>query len=213
MTQSPAYYKKGFDTSVVSAYDLFVNLATFYQMKKYRAEAVKMLNLKKGESVIDFACGTGEFTLLLAEEVGETGKVMGIDLSHKMLNIAIKKSKNYSQISYLRQNFEKTVNGHFDAAVIGLAVHEVPPQVRLNLYKSAYSSLKSKGKLLIMDYAPYSTGIAGLPYRIYLKTVESPYGFEYASEEHEKILKELGFNRLEKRNFLRIFDICIYNKV
>ncbi|MGV8150395.1 MAG: class I SAM-dependent methyltransferase [Candidatus Woesearchaeota archaeon] len=210
---NPKYYKSGFDTSAVKGYDLFVNIASFFQMKKYRREAIELLEIKEGQSAIDFACGTGEFTIILAEKVGVTGKVTGIDLSSKMLEIAISKSKNYPQISYLRQNFEDAPNGTFNVAVIGLAAHEVPREVRMKLYQSAFASLKKGGMLLIMDYAPYNKGIFGLPYRFYLKTVESPYGFEYAGEDHEKDLKQAGFSLINMKTFHRVLDVCIYRKM
>ncbi len=46
------------------------------------------LQLKGGESVLEIGCGTGAVTLPLAQAVGENGRVVGVDLSEPMLDVA-----------------------------------------------------------------------------------------------------------------------------
>jgi SAM-dependent methyltransferase len=41
-----------------------------------------------GESVLDVGCGTGTTTLRLAEAVGRTGQVLGVDISEQQLGLA-----------------------------------------------------------------------------------------------------------------------------
>ncbi|KUH82189.1 MULTISPECIES: class I SAM-dependent methyltransferase [unclassified Mycobacterium] len=43
---------------------------------------------ESGEYVVDIACGTGVVTRLAAERVGPTGKVVGVDLTPEMLEVA-----------------------------------------------------------------------------------------------------------------------------
>ena len=44
--------------------------------------------VRTGESALDVACGTGAVTRLLAERVGPTGKVVGLDINPGMLAVA-----------------------------------------------------------------------------------------------------------------------------
>src|SRR5271166_738629 len=46
---------------------------------------------KAGEHVLEIGCGTGAFTVPLAEAVGETGAVVGADISSAMLTAAHKR--------------------------------------------------------------------------------------------------------------------------
>lgn len=55
--------------------------------KKYRDLALGRLGTREGEIVLEIGFGTGHCILALAQTVGRTGKVYGIDLSEGMLQI------------------------------------------------------------------------------------------------------------------------------
>lgn len=71
--------------------DIYRNLAKGYDksgiaaLEPWRKEAVKRLNLRPGDQVVDIGCGTGLNFALLQEAVGETGKIIGVDLTDAML--------------------------------------------------------------------------------------------------------------------------------
>lgn len=54
------------------------------RIEALRAEAVRALELRAGETVFDIACGTGAMLPLLARAVGASGTVVGVDLSPEM---------------------------------------------------------------------------------------------------------------------------------
>ncbi|MDO4440947.1 MAG: 23S rRNA (uracil(1939)-C(5))-methyltransferase RlmD [Moraxella sp.] len=62
-----------------------VNLSVNTQMV---ALACDLLDLQKGETVLDLFCGLGNFSLPLARCVGDTGRVIGIEGSAKMVERA-----------------------------------------------------------------------------------------------------------------------------
>lgn len=49
---------------------------------------IEAAELRRGERVLDVACGTGVVTRLAAERVGDTGSVAGLDVDASMLEIA-----------------------------------------------------------------------------------------------------------------------------
>jgi ubiquinone/menaquinone biosynthesis C-methylase UbiE len=52
---------------------------------RYRRKAVELLELRRGEIVVDVACGTGLNFEPIIERVGPEGRLFGIDLSPDML--------------------------------------------------------------------------------------------------------------------------------
>ena len=54
----------------------------------FQLEAVSYLRLKPGDVVVDVACGTGSTFTLIKQKIGETGHLIGIDLSPEMLQQA-----------------------------------------------------------------------------------------------------------------------------
>ena len=53
---------------------------------------LRFVDVREGARVIDLACGTGIVGRLVAEKVGTSGKVVGIDLSAGMIEVAKKYS-------------------------------------------------------------------------------------------------------------------------
>jgi demethylmenaquinone methyltransferase/2-methoxy-6-polyprenyl-1,4-benzoquinol methylase len=50
------------------------------------------LNVKTGGSVLEIGFGTGNALLVLAEDVGDSGKVVGVDISRGMFGVAREKN-------------------------------------------------------------------------------------------------------------------------
>lgn len=70
-------------------YDLFAGTSE----AKYRDMALKRLNIKAGEVVLEIGFGTGHSLKQMAEQAGESGKIYGIDISSGMLKVAEKRLK------------------------------------------------------------------------------------------------------------------------
>jgi SAM-dependent methyltransferase len=46
---------------------------------------LQLLSPQKGDYIMDMGCGSGEITIQLQDSVGETGIVVGVDLSQNMV--------------------------------------------------------------------------------------------------------------------------------
>ncbi|MBT3322742.1 MAG: methyltransferase domain-containing protein [Anaerolineae bacterium] len=64
------------------------DLLTGFSEKKYKEKGLSKLNIREGEVTLEIGFGTGHCIKALAQSVGNSGKVYGIDLSTGMLNIA-----------------------------------------------------------------------------------------------------------------------------
>jgi ubiquinone/menaquinone biosynthesis C-methylase UbiE len=56
-----------------------------YPQRAQRLRAVQALGLRRGDSVVDVACGTGLNFALIEEVIGPDGRIVGVDLTDAML--------------------------------------------------------------------------------------------------------------------------------
>lgn len=84
----------------------------------YRKKAVKALNLKSGDTVVEIGCGTGLNFALLQQEIGTTGRLIGVDLTDAMLDQARKRvaKRGWSNVELVQSDatqfaFPNGVNG------------------------------------------------------------------------------------------------------
>ena len=54
---------------------------------------LELAAVQPGERILDIGCGSGTTTLLLSERVGASGKVLGVDLSTPMLDVAQRRAR------------------------------------------------------------------------------------------------------------------------
>ncbi|HVV67624.1 MAG TPA: methyltransferase domain-containing protein [Gammaproteobacteria bacterium] len=76
---------------LIKSMDIMLSLASIQQIKK---ESINLLNLKPGQKVLEAGCGLSNEVELMAGMVGEEGRVIAIDTSHRMLEIAKSRVKS-----------------------------------------------------------------------------------------------------------------------
>jgi ubiquinone/menaquinone biosynthesis C-methylase UbiE len=90
--------------------------------------------LKGGESVVDIACGTGLVSFQAADKVGESGFVLGTDISDRMIeaSIELSKIKNIGNISFERMDAEelKVDDNVYDVSLSALGLMYYPDPVK-----------------------------------------------------------------------------------
>ena len=95
----------------------------------YRAIANKLVefaNLQNGQKILDVATGTGIVALNAAQKVGNTGKVIGVDISAGMLSNAKQKlaQTGLQNVEFIEADAETVLfnDNSFDAVLCSLAV-------------------------------------------------------------------------------------------
>jgi ubiquinone/menaquinone biosynthesis C-methylase UbiE len=81
------------------------DLAEGFWERKLRYDGLRKLDASEREIILDVGIGTGQETVALARSVGESGRVVGIDISSKMLQIArsrIEKKDLIGRVSLLQ---------------------------------------------------------------------------------------------------------------
>ncbi len=104
------------------------------------------INIKKGDKILDVACGTGIITNLLYEYSKE--KVLGIDISNEMIRRANEKYKDNSNVSFRHIDlYDLEEENQFDIAVIYNAYPHFVDQKKL--VNKLVSILSPEGKFVI----------------------------------------------------------------
>ncbi|MGN9163668.1 class I SAM-dependent methyltransferase [Tissierellaceae bacterium HCP3S3_D8] len=114
----------------------------------------KLLPDIKGKTILDIGCGYGHNSLIFAQNGAK--KVIGIDLSQKMLKVA-KKESCHSCIEYLRMDMSElsTLTQKFDIVYSSLAFHYVENFQKL--IKDVYAVLNEGGYLIYSQEHPIVT--------------------------------------------------------
>lgn len=112
-----------------------------------------MASMEEGETVVDLGSGAGFDAFIVSPIVGATGKVIGVDLSEDMLNLARKNTKKgaYKNVEFIKGDIEALPleDGIADHVISNCVIN-----LSLNkgaVYKEAYRVLKKNGKLSISD--------------------------------------------------------------
>ena len=90
-----------------------------------RRLAQELLELSPGDTVLDIACGTGNFVRDFAKAVGRRGLVVGVDASPTMLARAVEDTRSAANVAYVRGDAVRLPfrDGAFDAVCCFAALH------------------------------------------------------------------------------------------
>ena len=155
--------------------------------------------LKSGEVVLDLGSGGGFDCFLAAKQVGETGMVIGVDMTPEMVD---KARENAKKGGFTNVEFRLGEIEHLPLAdrsvdvIISNCVINLSPQ-KLGVFQEAFRILKPGGRLAITDV------VASAPLPPELKNdpdlLSACVGGAATIEEIEKMLLEAGFQNTQIR--------------
>ena len=117
--------------------------------------AIKILNPKSGEKILDIGCGTGSTSQSLSKLVGENGLITGIDISEPILSFAKNRleNRNIKNIDFIQEDAQtfNLSNFNYDAIFsrFGIMFFEDP----FFAFKNIKKSLNSKGRITFICWS------------------------------------------------------------
>lgn len=154
--------------SIAGRYDFLNHLLSFNIDRLWRKKAVEMLRDSIHDHILDVATGTGDFAMAALRL--HPRKVVGVDISEKMLEIAAGKlAKNgvSDKVELLTGDAENLPfpDGVFDAALVGFGVRNFG-DIRAGL-KEISRVLNRHGKIVVLEFSHPSTFPFRQLYRFY----------------------------------------------
>jgi ubiquinone/menaquinone biosynthesis C-methylase UbiE len=123
-----------------------------YPQREQRIATVKALGLRRGDTVVDMACGTGLNFSLLEKVVGPGGRIIGVDLTDAMLAVAQARveANGWSNVSLVQADAtEFEFPAEVDAILSTYALSQVPECAAVIAHGA--SALSEGGRWAVLD--------------------------------------------------------------
>ena len=154
-------------------------------------------SLKKGETVLDLGSGGGIDCFLAAEKVGESGQIIGVDMTAQMIDKARANAEKspFDNVEFRLGEIEHipVADSSVDVVISNCVINLVPDKSKV--FSEIYRVLKPGGRILISDIA--TTG--DLPQEL-LENVSAWAGCVSGAirvDLYTDMLKDAGFNNVE----------------
>lgn len=168
-------------------YDKMNSVISFQQHKRWRKDTMKRMNVQKGKAALDVCCGTADWTIAMADAVGTSGEVFGLDFSKNMLKIGQEK------VEHLHKDNVTLIHGNamelpfednrFDYVTIGFGLRNVPDY--LQVLKEMRRVLKPGGIAVCLETSqPTMFGFKQL-YYFYFRFIMPLFGRVFAKSYQE----------------------------
>lgn len=120
------------------------------EVVRQRMRTLGLLAPQNGEHIVDIGCGPGLLTHDLAVEVGAAGRVLGVDNSPAMLELAARRCESLSQVELMETDAASLPgDAVFDAATcLQVLLYVEDPGAAL---AEIYRVLKPGGRVVIME--------------------------------------------------------------
>lgn len=209
LDKTPASIRTMFNM-IANKYDFVNNVMSFGTQNHVKNRAIKMLDIKPHDNVIDLCCGTGDLSGII-KKTSPHACITGIDFSEKMLSVAKEK---YTDICFMQGDVTNLpyADNLFDFAVMGFGLRNI-----LNAEKAVeevYRILKPNGKFLHLDF-----GRKNFASRVYDKMTplliklftENTQAYSYLIKSKQefptpkdliKDFKSKGFKLVKRKDFL-----------
>lgn len=139
--------------NIYEKYDSMNSIISFSRHKAWRKDVMKQMRVKEGATALDVCTGTGDWAISLAEKIGPTGKVIGLDFSKNMLSIAEEKKKKlkFKHLEFIHGNAMELPfkDNSFDYVTIGFGLRNVPDFI--TVLRELYRVVKPEGIVVCLE--------------------------------------------------------------
>ncbi|NMA81323.1 demethylmenaquinone methyltransferase / 2-methoxy-6-polyprenyl-1,4-benzoquinol methylase [Jeotgalicoccus aerolatus] len=169
--------------SISDDYDHMNDIISFNQHTIWRNRTNKEIFVKPGQKVLDLCCGTGDWTIQLAEN--QEAEITGLDFSENMLKVAAGKTAQFNNITLTQGDATDLPydDNTFDIVTIGFGLRNLPDY--LSGIKEFYRVLKPGGQLVILETSNPESKLMNFGFKIYFGKIMPVLGEKIAGSGQE----------------------------
>ncbi len=147
-------------------YDFLNRVLSLGLDRIWRRKAIRALALPAGARVLDLCCGTGDLSAEIAQAVGPSGGVTGVDFANQMLDQARRK---YPHLDFVQGDATRVpLDGQYDAITMAFGprnIHDLQA-----LWQEVHRLVRPGGQLMTLELTRPS-GLLGLFHGLYLNYI------------------------------------------
>lgn len=159
-------------------------------------DPITLASLKPGQTVLDLGSGAGLDCLLAAQKVGETGRVIGVDMTPEMIERAQVNAKrvNATNVEF-RQGYleELPVDSNTVDVIISNCVINLSPD-KAKVFTEAFRVLAPGGKLAVSDIV--TDGPLPEPIKISLSAWAGCVAGAVEADDYIGMMQSVGFTNI-----------------
>ena len=171
--------------SVAGKYDLMNDLMSGGVHRLWKRMTIEMSGVRRGNSVLDIAGGTGDLTAKFSRIVGPEGTVVLADINDSMLKVGRDRLMDRGMVNNIKfsqadAQYLPFPDNTFDVITIALGLRNVTDK-DLAL-RSMLRVLKPGGRLLVLEFSKPDNPLLSKVYDIYSFSVLPKLGKLFASD-------------------------------
>jgi demethylmenaquinone methyltransferase/2-methoxy-6-polyprenyl-1,4-benzoquinol methylase len=201
------YPDSGVELTPFSAkhYDGLMNTISFGLYKRFIKRAIKDMDVRPNDNILDLGCGTGRNAGLMASYLSDKGSITGLDVSEIMEKQFNKKFSGDNRVKFIRQRADISfdLGQQFDKILISFVIHGFPHEVRKTVIQNVFNHLKPGGTFFILDFSEFDMDKMPALYRYIFKKVECKYAFDFIEKDWKQILAEYGFSNFMETLYMK----------
>ncbi|HEY4602513.1 MAG TPA: demethylmenaquinone methyltransferase [Cerasibacillus sp.] len=201
---------------IYKKYDTMNSIISFQRHKSWRNDVMDRMNVEPGSSALDVCCGTGDWSVALAEATESHGEVIGLDFSKNMLSVAKEKKAetDLDHLTYIHGNAMDLpfADNSFDYVTIGFGLRNVPDY--MTVLKEMYRVVKPGGKVVCLETSQPTLPVYRQLYYFYFRFIMPLFGKVFAkSYEEYAWLHESAKDFPNKKKLKQMFLDAGFTKV
>jgi len=185
-------------------YDVLMNIITLGTYSSFIKKAIKNMNLKKGEDILDLGCGTGRNDCLMLKYVGKEGSITGVEIGKEMKE-KFRNNCTGSNVELIDQKIDEPLklDKKFDHVFISFVLHGFIQEKREIIIDNTMKALKKGGRFSILDYNEFDVDNSGFFTRFAIRKIECPLAEDFIIRDWRSILEKSGFIKFDEKFYYK----------